>query len=451
METPPPSGLPTPQALMERALRAKLQLKQQLKTCHQRCKESDAAFRALRRQEQTVRRADQSLAIGKRVREEVDQQSQSAQNRRRRSRDEGGDMEEDRGAEAVAETDEPAPAPAAEDEPAPAAEDEPAPAAEGGPAADDEPALATAAGEDESAPAPAAVDDDMGVGASADAKPSTVDTGAGAGEAGGRGPGQGGRSPRVSLDEYGRQRSRKMFGVLMGTLARARVEVSSQGTAQREKLSRVDEKLRDDRARGLQVQRETLVANRAKEQAHREALDAERAAIEERLTTLGAVAHSAALAISLATETTPRVYYQPKVHNAATRARLAAQQAAALPPLRDKLDEHDAAPIEAAPPPSGRPASEGADGEAATDGEAAGGEAAGREAAGGEEAEPAGGDTEAMGGEAAPMETADGDAAEGAGAAPTAAEKAEEERGEEQEEPALMKTADESLESVISG
>ena len=149
-----------------------------------------------------------------------------------------------------------------------------------------------------------------------------------------------------SLDGASKERNRKMFGMLMGTLRRAREEVKSseQGAVQQMKLQKVDEKIRSDRTRAIESQKASVATRLANETQRRELLIAERSALKERESRLIALTHEASLASFLRTETSPPLYYLPKNHNAATTERLAQQQGTVLEPMGAQLDELEIMP-----------------------------------------------------------------------------------------------------------
>ena len=76
------------------------------------------------------------------------------------------------------------------------------------------------------------------------------------------------RSPEM------RARNRKMFGVLMGTLQRARKQVDESEAClqQQQKLAKVDDKLRSDRQRLAEEQRGLVGDRKSAEVARRDAL-----------------------------------------------------------------------------------------------------------------------------------------------------------------------------------
>jgi len=139
-------------------------------------------------------------------------------------------------------------------------------------------------------------------------------------------------SPRVQLDEGSRQRSRKMFGLLRTTLAKARDE-SSGSSLQRQKLEQVESKLRTDREKERELQRDRLASKAEVATRRRQSIRASRDGVDERLLRLTADAHELALARFLRTESSPPIYFAPKTHNAATSAKLRQQLESTLAQL----------------------------------------------------------------------------------------------------------------------
>ena len=238
-EAQPTKELPKLQYILERALRAKLEARQQLSEATKRHTEVDKNLMHIERQERTNARAETMITASKRARNEVEASApspKSARNSRRRGAEE--DDEEGR----VAAMD--APGEKATDS-ADAAKDEMAArGGDGGSRKSEEAAEAGGTKEGDAAPM------DASEGAPADAsepanepekeekmeekmeeekeggRPAEVAVGASTG-----GP-RSAPSPRLALDESTKRRSRKMFGVLMGTLQRARKEQSSVSAVQ---------------------------------------------------------------------------------------------------------------------------------------------------------------------------------------------------------------------------
>jgi hypothetical protein len=170
---------------------------------------------------------------------------------------------------------------------------------------------------------------------------SEADAGSPAG-AEGDGPAGARRRPRLRIEDgVGKQRTRNMFGVLMGTLKRARDEVSAsdQGAVQQQKMAAVDERLRSDRLAALDRALERTTARLETARTRHEALSVEVEALDVRARRLACLAHEAALANFLHTETAPRIYYRPAQHSDATRALLTRQQRAVLGGLEARLLE----------------------------------------------------------------------------------------------------------------
>jgi hypothetical protein len=141
--------------------------------------------------------------------------------------------------------------------------------------------------------------------------------------------------PRAHQDEGSKQRNRKMFGLLRGTLQLAREESSSSKRAamQQQKLEKVDAKLRNDRTKLLDFQRSFISERKGSELERRDAIRGQRQQLDERLQRLTWDAHTLELSAFLKTESGPPIYYMPKVHNEATRARLRQQSEAVLAKL----------------------------------------------------------------------------------------------------------------------
>ena len=101
-DEPKPEELPKPQDLVERALRAKLEVRQQLADVARRHGAVEANLRQLERQERATSRADRAMAVGKRVREEEEGEAQARKSPRggpgRRGEREVDEDEQDEGA-----------------------------------------------------------------------------------------------------------------------------------------------------------------------------------------------------------------------------------------------------------------------------------------------------------------------------------------------------------------
>lgn len=69
------------------------------------------------------------------------------------------------------------------------------------------------------------------------------------------------------------------------------------GSVQQEKLLKVDEKLRTDRARLIEYQRSILADRKASEVARRNEIRAERAELNERIRRLAVIAHAASISV----------------------------------------------------------------------------------------------------------------------------------------------------------
>jgi hypothetical protein len=156
----------------------------------------------------------------------------------------------------------------------------------------------------------------------------------------------GARLPRrVNLtDSTTEQRNRKMLGMLVGTLKRARDEVSALGSAQQHKLQAVDAKLRSDRTQMIEAARERTCAQLLATKRRHEDLASELAELDARLRQVQKLLDQADLAPRMRTETAPPLYYLPKRHNEATRTRLRQQQQATMGPLLEQLAALEAMP-----------------------------------------------------------------------------------------------------------
>jgi hypothetical protein len=156
----------------------------------------------------------------------------------------------------------------------------------------------------------------------------------------------GARLPRrVNLtDSTTEQRNRKMLGMLVGTLKRAREEVSALGSAQQHKLQAVDAKLRSDRTQMIEAARERTCAQLLTTKRRHEDLASELAELDARLRQVQKLLDQADLAPRMRTETAPPLYYLPKRHNEATRTRLRQQQQATMGPLLEQLAALEAMP-----------------------------------------------------------------------------------------------------------
>lgn len=147
--------------------------------------------------------------------------------------------------------------------------------------------------------------------------------------------------PVRNVDEAGKSRTRKMFGMLRGTLQRASADLSSSSARgrtsqlQQQQLAKVDSKLASDRAKLLEFQKEFIGERKAVETEHRDTLRERRAALDERLLRLGWDAHKLALSQFLKTRTAPPIYYEPRKHNEATAALRKQHAEAIMQELRD--------------------------------------------------------------------------------------------------------------------
>ena len=156
----------------------------------------------------------------------------------------------------------------------------------------------------------------------------------------------GARLPRRAnlTDSTTEQRNRKMLGMLVGTLKRAREEVSALGSAQQHKLQAVDAKLRSDRTQMIEAARERTCAQLLTTKRRHDDLASELAELDARLRQVQKLLDQADLAPRMRTETAPPLYYLPKRHNEATRTRLRQQQQATMGPLLEQLAALEAMP-----------------------------------------------------------------------------------------------------------
>ena len=170
-------------------------------------------------------------------------------------------------------------------------------------------------------------------------------------DAAGRRPGGGGRhvSPRARQsagDGASTERNKKMFGMLMGTLRRARDDdrASGIGAVQQAKLQKVDEKIRSDRVRLIGTQKAEASARLGGDQQRQRQLLGEKDVLVDRLRALAALHQKLSLLQFVKTDAEPPLYYQPKVHNAATSAKLREQQERGLGPLSAELERLEELP-----------------------------------------------------------------------------------------------------------
>ena len=129
--------------------------------------------------------------------------------------------------------------------------------------------------------------------------------------------------PRTQQDAGARQRNSRMFGILRGTLQRAKDDQAKSGTVslQQEKLEKVDAKLRSDRTKLLEFQKTFLVERQGSQLERRDKLRAARSTLDDRLMQITWDSHALALGAFIKTESGPPIYYKPRSHNEATRAR----------------------------------------------------------------------------------------------------------------------------------
>ena len=335
-EEPPNPGALDPSAIIEQALNAKSLLKRlqwqtlrELQGCEQGLRRIDMGERSNARYEKNV-------ATGKRLREEVDGDAAAV-------------AAEQREPAALAEHD--GGAMAAEDDSVMLIGEAPistaaelAECAAAGSAASEAVADGGAGGGACGAAAAAAVGGGGGGSADAMAEESELPS-ATTGEAAPSSAAATGatRLERRSSRDGGasKQRDRKMFGVLMGTLREAKQQALASGVAamRQQKMERVDAKLLADRERSLLAQREKLATEKVALTQQREAVLAQRAELDEIMRTVSAMVHAARLACFIRTETEPPLYYLPVKHNQATRNRLAKQRETVLQPMLAKLGE----------------------------------------------------------------------------------------------------------------
>ena len=157
------------------------------------------------------------------------------------------------------------------------------------------------------------------------------------------------RSPRERMagadDGASRQRNRRMFGALMGTLKRAQKEVESSAGLTQAKIQKIDEKLRTDRTKQIEQQKEVIERRKAADLIRKESLIDERKELDAKLRRLIAIAHEASLCHFIKTKATPPIYFMPAVQNASTKKLLSEQQSAVLKPLDAELTTLSQLPV----------------------------------------------------------------------------------------------------------
>lgn len=177
-------------------------------------------------------------------------------------------------------------------------------------------------------------------------------------------------SPRTKEDADTRQRNRKMFGVLTAQLQRASEEHSERsGSAgslatQQRKLVKVDERLRESSQKLREFEQSFVDGLKDADRRRQEQIHQQRAQLDERLLQLKWDAHEAELSQFLVTEVAGSrpIYYLPRKHSAATRAKLDEQQRARLQTLAGSAALKDGDPfggldLSTEPAPAAAPAS----------------------------------------------------------------------------------------------
>jgi len=126
-----------------------------------------------------------------------------------------------------------------------------------------------------------------------------------------------GEKPRPSLDtssEETKKRSRKLFGVLVGTLKSFKTEIGKKSEAEqrREELeNKVQQKVREEQETFKEEQRRTLQEDKEKELALREEIRQQQEQKELELLNLKWDNHRNQLTPYLKTEAKPPIYYKP--------------------------------------------------------------------------------------------------------------------------------------------
>jgi len=318
---PPPPSEMTPRELLERALRARVVAKQRLGELSRDSRDNEMKLRQLHYEERSYGR----VGPGKRSRDDDTAEGEANKAARGDAEMAGGDVGDAKpagggGAEEEADDGSKAEAPATETSDKPdAAGDSAAPDASAPEDAGAAPAALSVEVQGRSA---------MDVGqsprvptpSSTRSKPSP-------------------RNPRMQQDADTQKRNRKMFGLLRGTLQRAKadVEVSKDKSLslQQQKLEKVESKLRTDRTKLFEFQQTFLTERKTSEVTRRASIRVERNALDERLMRLTWDAHALALSSFLKTDAGPQVYYMPRLHNDSTRAKLKEQQQQVLKHLAE--------------------------------------------------------------------------------------------------------------------
>ncbi|KAJ3047909.1 hypothetical protein HK097_011047 [Rhizophlyctis rosea] len=133
------------------------------------------------------------------------------------------------------------------------------------------------------------------------------------------------KRPRLAMNEEGKNRSRRLFGSLLGTLNKFK-ETTTQKTDAEKKREEIDRKL----AEKLQQEKQELSEKVQREiKEKRERRESQRLEDEIRIATFAAEtlrSHNKLMANYLKTTTQPSIYYLPKKHNAKTEEILAASK-----------------------------------------------------------------------------------------------------------------------------
>ena len=141
------------------------------------------------------------------------------------------------------------------------------------------------------------------------------------------------REPRTKEDAETRQRNRKMFGGLMGHLRASKKdhEAASSGAGhaavQQKALAKVEQKLKESSERLMAFERDFVQGKRDHDRRRRDQIRGQRSQLDGRLLEVTWDAHAARLTNFILTEAQPAIFYLPARHNEATAAKLEAQAA----------------------------------------------------------------------------------------------------------------------------
>ena len=177
------------------------------------------------------------------------------------------------------------------------------------------------------------------------------------------------RDPRTKEDAETRQRNRKMFGGLMGHLRASKKdhEVASSGAGhaavQQKALAKVELKLKESSQRLLAFERDFVHSKKDHDRRRRDQIRGQRSQLDGRLLEVTWDAHAARLTNFILTEVQPAIFYLPARHNEATAAKLEAQAERQMAKLASsvlhKADPLDGLDLTNEPPPSAAVAEDG--------------------------------------------------------------------------------------------